>query len=95
MGVGMCGLLEVNALEKAGEAKVRVRVRAITVMGFALVFQLGFLVVKRPREAKIRVKVRTAPYRYEPCLSSPVCASPWPKCDRGDSSFRPNFFIKS
>ena len=54
----MCGFLDVRAPEKSGEAKVRVRVRAITVMGFALVFQLGFLVVKRPREAKIRVKVR-------------------------------------
>ena len=33
------------------------------------------------------------PHRYGPCSPSPVCASPWAKCGRGDTTFRPDFFI--
>ena len=58
MGDGKCGFLEVRALRKSWRAKVRVRVRALTVMDLALMSQPGFPVVKWPREAKIRVKVR-------------------------------------
>jgi hypothetical protein len=39
----------------------------------------GFPVVKWPRDAKI----------------TPVCASPWAKCGRVDTTFRPAFFISS
>ena len=28
------------------------------------------------------------PHRYGPCSPSPVCASPWAKCGRGDTTFR-------
>ena len=33
------------------------------------------------------------PHRYGPCSPSLVCASPWAKCGRGDTTFRPDFFI--
>ena len=34
------------------------------------------------------------PHRYGPCSPLPVCASPWAKCGRGYTTFRPDFFIK-
>ena len=54
LGDGKCGFLKVRPPEKAGEAKVRVRVRALAVMDLALMSQLGFPVVKWPREAKVK-----------------------------------------
>jgi hypothetical protein len=35
------------------------------------------------------------PRRYGPCSLLPVCASPWAKCGRVDTTFRPAFFISS
>ena len=40
------------------EAKIGVKVRALTIMDLTLMSQPGFPEVKLPREAKIRVKVR-------------------------------------
>ena len=33
------------------------------------------------------------PHRYGPCSPSPVCASPWAKCGRGDTMHFPPRFL--
>ena len=92
MGGGKCGFLEVRTPEKAAEAKVRLRVRALTVMDLALISQLGFPRGEVTERSEDQGKGK-GPRRYEPCSPSSVCASPWEKCGRGVSSFRPNFSI--
>ena len=69
--------------EKAGEAKVRVRVRALTVMDLALMSQPGFPRGEVTERSEDQGEGK-GPHRYGPCSPSPVCASPWTKCGRGE-----------
>jgi hypothetical protein len=59
--------------------------------------KVRFLGSKGPPEKleKQRQDEGKGPHRYGPCSLLPVCASPWAKCGRVDTTFCPAFFISS
>ena len=94
LGEGKCSFLGVRGPQKSWRNNIRVRVRALTVMDIESHVRAGL-----PRgEVTERCEDQDegkGPRRYGPCSLLPVCASPWAKCGRVDTTFRPAFFISS
>ena len=93
-GDGKCGFLEVRAPRKSWRSESQSESKGPHCYGPCSHVPAGLPRGEVTERSEDQGEGK-GPHRYGPCSPSPVCASPWAKCGRGDTTFRPDFFINS
>ena len=91
-GDGKCGFLEVRAPRKSWRSESQSESKGPHCYGPCSHVPAGLPRGEVTERSEDQGEGK-GPHRYGPCSPSPVCASPWAKCGRGDTTFRPDFII--